>query len=132
MPRVLQRMLRRRDPDPADEPRPSAAGHEQASPDTTTLHQDDVGTAEGRLVSDASFRTRGAMRRRLRYLRRARELGFRDLGGLVFDLRRFQRDRPDLVDAKVHALHKVDTELRALERALADRRDVTELREAGI
>ena len=72
------------------------------------------------------------MRRRLRYLRRARELGFRDLGGLVFDLRRFERDRPDLVDAKIHALYDVDTELRALERVLEDRHDVTELREAGI
>jgi hypothetical protein len=72
------------------------------------------------------------MRRRLRYLRRARELGFRDLGGLVFDLRRFERDRPDLVEAKVHALFEVDRELRALEHALDDRREVHELREPGI
>jgi hypothetical protein len=72
------------------------------------------------------------MRRRLRYLRRARELGFRDLGGLVFDLRRFERDRPDLVEAKVHALHEVDRELRALEVALDDRREIHELREPGI
>ena len=72
------------------------------------------------------------MRRRLRYLRRARELGFRDLGGLVFDLRRFERDRPDLVEAKIHALFEVDHELRALERALDDRREIHELREPGI
>ena len=40
---------------------------------------------------------RGKLRRRLRYLRRVRELGFRDVGGLVFDLDRFGRKRPDLV-----------------------------------
>jgi hypothetical protein len=36
------------------------------------------------------------------------------------------------VDAKVHALFEVDQELRALERALGDRREITELREPGI
>jgi len=132
MTRVLQRILRRRDPDPDDEPQLESADHEQEGPDTTTLHEGDVEADRGPLAPAASFRTRGAMRRRLRYLRQARELGFRDLGGLVFDLRRFERDRPDLVEAKVHALHEVDRELRALERALGDRRDVTELREAGI
>lgn len=132
MTRVLQRILRRRDPDPDDQPQPGSSDHEHSGDDTAALHQGDVETGGGPLAPAASFRTRGAMRRRLRYLRRARELGFRDLGGLVFDLRRFERDRPDLVEAKVHALREVDNELRALERALDDRRDATELREAGI
>jgi len=80
----------------------------------------------------ASFRDRGKLRRRLQYLRRARELAFRDVGGLVFDMRRFGRDRPDLVEAKLTALAAVDQELRALERVLGDRRPIHELREPGL
>jgi ribosomal protein L32 len=80
----------------------------------------------------ASFRDRSRLRRRLRYLRRARELAFRDVGGLIFDMRRFERDRPDLVEAKLTALAAVDHELRALERVLDDRRPIHELREPGL
>ncbi len=80
----------------------------------------------------ASFRDRGRLRRRLRFLRRARELAFRDVGGLIFDMRRFGRDRPDLVEAKLNALAAVDQELRALERVLDDRRPIHELREPGL
>jgi hypothetical protein len=83
-------------------------------------------------VRGPTFRERGRLRRRLRYLRRVRELGFRDLGGLVFDLHRFGRAREDLVQAKLSALQAVDHEMRALEMLLDDRRPVTELREAGI
>ncbi|HEX6697756.1 MAG TPA: zinc-ribbon domain-containing protein [Solirubrobacteraceae bacterium] len=79
-----------------------------------------------------SFRQRGRMRRRLRYLRRVRELGFRDLGGLIFDQHRFSRVNTTLVDGKLHALVAVDGELRALEHALDDHRPLTELREPGI
>lgn len=80
----------------------------------------------------ASFRDRGKLRRRLRFLRRARELAYRDIGGLTFDMRRFGRNRHDLLDAKLGALGAVDEELRALERALDDRRPIHELREPGI
>ena len=79
-----------------------------------------------------SFRNRGRLRRRLRFLRRVRELGFRDLGGLVFDQHKFDRQNADLVRGKVAALAAVDAELRALEQALGEKRDVTELREPGI
>ncbi|MEA2384178.1 MAG: hypothetical protein QOH72_4149 [Solirubrobacteraceae bacterium] len=79
-----------------------------------------------------SFRNRGRLRRRLRFLRRVRELGFRDLGGLVFDQHKFDRPNVDLVRGKVAALAAVDGELRALEDALGERRDITELREPGI
>jgi hypothetical protein len=87
-----------------------------------------------------ALRDRSRMRRRLRYLRRARELQLRDLGGLVFDLHRFggsadadanTRHR-ELVSAKVDELQGTDRELRALEAALDDRRPVQELRLAGI
>jgi hypothetical protein len=78
------------------------------------------------------FRHRGRLRRRLRYLRRVRELGFRDLGGLVFDQHRFSQANEELVRGKVNALAAVDQELRALERALDDHRPISELREPGI
>ena len=80
----------------------------------------------------AGFAERTRMRRRLRYLRRLRELAFRDLGGLVFDLHRFARQRDDLVTAKLDGLTSIDVELRALETALGDRRPLHELREPGI
>ncbi len=47
-------------------------------------------------------------------------------------MRRFGRDRPDLVEAKLTALAAVDQELRALERVLDDRRPIHELREPGL
>jgi ribosomal protein L40E len=79
-----------------------------------------------------TFRTRSRARRRLRYLRRVRELGFRDLGGLLFDQHRFSRPNEDLVSAKLGAIAEVDSELRALERVLDDRRPIAELREPGV
>ena len=78
------------------------------------------------------FRDRGRLRRRLRYLRRARELGYRDLGGFMFDLHRFGRESGDLVHSKLAALAAIDKELRALESALGERREVAVLREPGI
>lgn len=79
-----------------------------------------------------AFRQRGRLRRRLRYLRRVREIAFRDLGGLLFDLDRFGRERPDLIELKLEGLRAIDAELRALEVALEDEQPVEELREAGI
>ena len=92
-------------------------------------------TQEANVVAEPlppSFKDRGRLRRRLRFLRRARELGFRDIGGLIFDMRRFRRSRPDLLDAKLDALLAVDQEVRSLERILDDRRPFHELREPGI
>jgi hypothetical protein len=79
-----------------------------------------------------SFRNRGRLRRRLRFLRRVRELGFRDLGGLVFDQHKFHQPNEELVRGKLAALAAVDAELRALEHALGERRDIIELHEPGI
>jgi hypothetical protein len=78
------------------------------------------------------FVQRGRLRRRLRFVRRAREVALRDLGGLVFDLHRFGRERTDLVDQKLAALSTLDGEMRTLETALDERRDVTVLREPGL
>ena len=78
------------------------------------------------------FRTRGRARRRARFLRRARELAYRDLGGLVFNLHRFGQRNDALVTSKLSTLAQIDTELRSLENALHEHRPVTVLREAGI
>ncbi len=80
----------------------------------------------------AGFRARGRMRRRLRYLRKLREIQVRDLGGLVFDLRRFERKRDDLVAQKLDHIRACDDELHALENALDERRELRDVREPGI
>ena len=108
---------------------PPAAGTGTPDSQTQVIVQEGPGAAG---AQTASFRDRGKLRRRLRFLRRTRELAFRDIGGLMFDMRRFGRDRPDLVEAKIGALAAVDQELRALERILDDRRPIHELREPGI
>jgi hypothetical protein len=83
-------------------------------------------------VDPPGFGSRGRVRRRARFLRKARELAYRDLGGLVFNLHRFGRRNDDLVLAKLNTLSHIDGELRALESALSERETVTILREAGI
>ncbi|MFL5974023.1 MAG: hypothetical protein ACJ76G_02625 [Solirubrobacterales bacterium] len=79
-----------------------------------------------------SFHVRGRLRRRLRYLRRVRELQLRDLGGLVYETYRMSRPREDLVERKVSVLAATDAELRGLEHALDDVRPMLEVREPGI
>ncbi len=83
-------------------------------------------------IGEPGFGTRGRARRRARFLRRARELAYRDLGGLVFNLHRFGQRNDALVIAKLTTLGQIDAELRTLEAALRERQPVTVLREAGI
>ncbi len=78
------------------------------------------------------FRERGRMRRRLRFLREVRELGFRDLGGLVFDQHRFQRPNEALVHGKVEAIDAVDREIRAIEAVLGNQLPYAELFIPGV
>jgi hypothetical protein len=78
------------------------------------------------------FSERGRMRRRARFLRKARELAYRDLGGLVYNLHRFGQRNDALVLAKLGTLGQIDVELRTLEAALDERQPVTVLRDAGI
>jgi hypothetical protein len=78
------------------------------------------------------FGERGRMRRRSRFLRKARELAYRDLGGLVYDLHRFGQRNDQVVLAKLATLGHIDAELRALEDALHEIKPVTVLREVGI
>jgi hypothetical protein len=78
------------------------------------------------------FGERGRMRRRARFLRKARELAYRDLGGLVFDLHRFGQRNDQVLAAKLTTLTQMDAELRGLETALDQHQGVTVLREVGI
>ena len=86
----------------------------------------------GEQARQPGFGGRGRARRRARFLRKARELAYRDLGGLVFNLHRFGQRNDPLVIAKLSMLDRIDGELRALERALRERQPITVLREAGI
>jgi hypothetical protein len=88
--------------------------------------------AGGPSPEPAGFHSRGRARRRARFLRKARELAYRDLGGLVFNLHRFGQRNDALVLAKLTTLGQIDTELRAIEGVLGESRPITVLREAGI
>ena len=92
----------------------------------STGEQSDASTAS------AGFLARGRVRRRARFLRKARELAYRDLGGLVFNLHRFGKRNDALVLAKLSTIARIDGELRGLESALGESRRVTVLREAGV
>jgi hypothetical protein len=129
MKRLLPRPPRRRAKSPqADDPQTAVIPPAEADPALPAGSEPPDPAA----APSPSFRNRGRLRRRLRFLRRVRELGFRDLGGLVFDQHKFARLNEELVRGKVAALAAVDSELRALEEALGERRDITELREPGI
>jgi hypothetical protein len=76
---------------------------------------------------------RSRLRRRLRHLRRVRELLLRDLGGYVYELHRTgaERDTPVLRD-KLARLETLDTEEAELSERLQDRADGLVIREPGI
>jgi hypothetical protein len=79
---------------------------------------------------------RGRLRRRLRYLRRARELMLRDLGGLLYEVHRTGGGNIDshatVVGAKVQRIAGLDAEAHALETALSAPRGETVLFEPGV
>ena len=129
----LGRRLRRRSPDqgPPQAP-PGAQPPSGAAPGTTNQATQPGASPYGTAAAPPSFKNRARLRRRLRYLRQTRELGFRDLGGFVFDAKRLGRDRDDIVQAKLDALSAIDRELRALEIALADVQELHLLHEPGI
>jgi hypothetical protein len=79
---------------------------------------------------------RGKLRRRLRYLRRARELMLRDLGGLVYEVHRTGggdlASHAGLVRSKVERVSALDAEAHALEGALGAPREEILLFEPGV
>jgi hypothetical protein len=79
---------------------------------------------------------RGRLRRRLRYLRRARELMLRDLGGLVYEVHRtgggdFGK-HAGVVGGKIERLASLDAEAGAIEAALGAPRSETVVFEPGV
>jgi hypothetical protein len=122
-------------------PAPDAAGAAALPPATTSTfvaapagpgEQPQTVVEQAPVDAKPSFRERTRMRRRMRELRRLREISFRDLGGLTFDLHRFGRERPDLVTQKLESLREIDSQLRTIETALDARRPLIELREPGV
>jgi hypothetical protein len=108
-----------------------------AATDAAPTQPDGVAGVAGAVPADSAsqatgFQSRGRARRRARFLRKARELAYRDLGGLVFNLHRFGQRNDALVLAKLTTLGHIDGELRAIEDALRERHPLTVLREAGI
>ncbi|HEY7077034.1 MAG TPA: zinc ribbon domain-containing protein, partial [Solirubrobacteraceae bacterium] len=92
--------------------------------------------AELAAAPDSSAR-RGQLRRRLEFLRSARELLMRDLGGFVYELHRTARDSEHeghrrLRAVKLARLDAIETELRALEDRLHDPRPRVVVREPGV
>jgi len=78
-------------------------------------------------------RERTRLRRRVRELRALHEFALRDLGGLVFDLYRFGRQRDALVRDKLERTLAIDEELRAHEATLGDDAErARELRMTGV
>jgi hypothetical protein len=142
---LLRRIRRTRTP--ADEPAPDkGAAWDEAERPTgeqpggddawrDTLPELPAGSDLDRLVGERpTSRRRGRLRRRLRHLRRVREVLLRDLGGMTFEIHRSDEhsDRAQaLVQDKLARLANVDAELREL-REILDDHGATVLREPGI
>jgi hypothetical protein len=100
----------------------------------------DPNTPAGLDPADAPMRPptgrRGRLRRRLRYLRRARELMLRDLGGLLYEVHRTGGGRVEahatVIGAKVQRIAGLDAEAHALETALTAPRSETVVFEPGV
>ena len=73
-------------------------------------------------ASRPGLRERGQIRRRVRFLRRLRELQLRDLGGFMVEQLRLGHENPRVVQDKLAGAAATDRELRALELALDERR----------
>lgn len=123
------------EPEPDEQPTAVFSAVEPATAETPEPDEPESAApevAEAPAEPDPEFRRRGRLRRRARYLRSLREVQLRDLGGFVVELRRFGRERPDLVQAKLSRALATDAELRALDAALGVQTPPRELRQAGI
>ena len=134
----LLRRIRR--PGAAEETRTEAVALPEpahgSAPETAPVRADGSPLPAGVSPEDLERRRRagrpGKARRRARFLRRARELALRDLGGLVYEAARRDQDVGRLVREKVAHLRVLDSELHALEAELGTPRGETVLREPGV
>ncbi len=78
------------------------------------------------------FMQRAVIRRRVRFLRRRRELALHDLGGFAFESHRLGESRDALLAEKLAAISALDDELATLQRALELREELGVLHEPGI
>ena len=72
------------------------------------------------------------MRKRARRLARMREVQLRELGALVVEMRRLERDNPELIARKAAEVLAIDEELRGLRAALGERQTVEQVVAAGV
>ena len=115
--------------EPAHGSAPSPADGDRAPADGRPLP---AGASQEDLERRRTAGRRGSARRRARFLRRARELALRDLGGLVYEARRREQDAGALVEEKVRRLAALDEELHGLEAELGAPGGETVLREPGV
>jgi hypothetical protein len=111
---------------------PAATSTPETDPTQASAENQPAGLDTPETPQDPGFLERGGLRRRLRFLRKTRELAYRDLGGLVFEMHRLGQERKDLLDGKLATLGRIDREVRGIESALQTNRGVTVLREAGV
>ncbi|HWX51905.1 MAG TPA: hypothetical protein VNY34_01350, partial [Solirubrobacteraceae bacterium] len=76
---------------------PSGTTPADVSPEAPDSSRPADTEAAGASAGAPGFGARGRVRRRARFLRKARELAYRDLGGLVFSLHRFGQRNDALV-----------------------------------
>lgn len=127
---------RKRTTDPPADSTAAAPAHGQPAPRVDAEPALPAGTDLDQVVGDRpTTQRRGRLRRRLRHLRRVRELLLRDLGGLVFEVHRSGQagsdDHRRLVTEKLGRMASVDAELHDLEHRLDDHRGLI-VREPGI
>ncbi len=125
----------------------------EAAPDSVAVEQEPTGPADAApeaareppirlaVVEDparrdggraTSFLERAALRRRISFLRRRRELALHDLGGFVYETHRLGESRPELTASKLEGVDEIDGELATLERALGLGEELIVLHEPGI
>jgi hypothetical protein len=78
------------------------------------------------------FIQRAVIRRRVRFLRRRRELALHDLGGFIFEAHRLGESREELTAQKLAALSAIDDELATLQGALDLHEELAVLHEPGV
>ena len=118
------------------EPEPASAGASGdgvVEPEPATAGASGDGVVEPEpAVAATGFMQRAVVRRRLRFLRRRRELALHDLGGFAFESHRLGEPREDLLAQKLSAISALDDELAALQAALGQHEELAVLREPGI
>jgi hypothetical protein len=134
--------------------KPSAAGSGQQTTSPPTVENDaekrkDAPSLSPKLPAGVdpdslpepgqTTKKRSKVRKRLRYLRTARELRLRDLGGFVYEIHRTGANQKvdqdaceKITRAKLTRLAEVDLELRALEERLGKKPESPVLRIAGL